>query len=288
MNQNDLRAATSDSLSLMMEQERTIYASFDYLGNKNRDHKENIVLSNSVGDLQVKNRDTVCFSGGSLTPSDRTLIVDWCYAIVDECQLDRDGVAVAMNIVDRFMNNPSSKVILKLNDRVQYQLVAVTALYIAIKLNEIVAVGSDGFSAISQGTYAAEDIEEMERIILYRLSWRLNPPTSLQVGYQILALLLPNEVTKTLEEGTYHFLADETKIQVENSVRDNYFTTRWPSTIALAAILNAIEQLVNDKDYKYLLKAVQLMLEEFDFCSPMILLSAKERLRHLMDENVEL
>jgi hypothetical protein len=36
----------------------------------------------------------------NVTSDDRANIIDWCYRVIDLCQLDRDNVAMAMNIVD--------------------------------------------------------------------------------------------------------------------------------------------------------------------------------------------
>ena len=102
-----------------------------------------------------------------------------------------------MGITDRFMStnhtSPSSRQDTPpiLHDRAQYQLVAVTALYISIKLNEPVTLSSKDFAAASRGTHTVEEIEDIERKILDVVSWRLCPPTSLQVGHHILSLLLP-------------------------------------------------------------------------------------------------
>ena len=47
----------------------------------------------------------------------------------------------------------------------------------------------DVFPALSIGAYTVQDIEDMELLILQRLSWRVNPPTIHQVGYQIFNIL---------------------------------------------------------------------------------------------------
>jgi hypothetical protein len=43
-----------------------------------------------------------------VTDQDRMKIVDWCYEIIDHCKMDRETVAVAMDIADRFFSNQSS------------------------------------------------------------------------------------------------------------------------------------------------------------------------------------
>ena len=43
-----------------------------------------------------------------VTDQDRMKIVDWCYEIIDHCKMDRETVAVAMDIDDRFFSGQSS------------------------------------------------------------------------------------------------------------------------------------------------------------------------------------
>mmetsp|Transcript_12738 Transcript_12738/g.31096 ORF Transcript_12738/g.31096 Transcript_12738/m.31096 type:complete len:291 (-) Transcript_12738:116-988(-) len=248
-----------DSLMLMMEQERTTYAICNCL-NSNPTH--------------TTGRPAL------ITPNERAKIVDWCYTIVDQCQYNRENVAIAMNIVDRFANEPSSRDVLR--DQMKYQLVAVTALYISNKLYEQFVIGSDGFSALTQGMYSVEEIEAMELRILHCLSWRLCPPTALQIGYRILALINVGKIR--VEKAMWHSLQDEIAYQIEISIPENYFTTEWPSTVAMAAILNAIES-VGRKCYEDLIKGLLRVLKVFHFDSPIALLAAKAQLQYLVEEN---
>ena len=183
-------------------------------------------------------------------------------------------MAVAMNLADRFMSTPEAQAQGILHHRGQYQLVAVTALYISIKLNESIVIGSRDFEALSKGVYSIEDIESMEWMMLEGLSWRLNPPTSLQASDHILSLMLcyifqdkKNGVNtsnrSSLQEGTWNFVHEEVAYQIQNSIREYYFTTQRPSTIATAAILNVIYQVFEDEDCKTLILALTNVLQEF-------------------------
>ena len=65
-------------------------------------------------------------------------LVDWCYRMIDFCHLSRETVAIAMNFVDRFVTSDQGKGYLI--NHTMYQLVAVTALYTAIKIHERQAI----------------------------------------------------------------------------------------------------------------------------------------------------
>ena len=227
-----------------------------------------------------------------VTSSDRTKVVDWCYDIVDHCQLSRATVASAMEMVDRFLSLPSNSADAAcvsdeaLRDQSKFQLLTVTALYISIKLNEQVVIPSDQFSSeVCHHAYSAKEIEDMERTLLSGLSWRCHAPTAHEVGLSILSLLLPYA---DIPEETWGFLMDEMKYLTELAVRDYYFSTQRTSTIALAAILNAIGDMTTGlKDL--MIAFLRVIVERFDFDHPKQVAAAIKRLRLLAElpENLD-
>ena len=67
----------AESLSAMLHQETCNYTTADYLNHH----------STSTATVVI-------------TEHDRMKTVDWCYDIIDHCKLDRETVAIAMDIVD--------------------------------------------------------------------------------------------------------------------------------------------------------------------------------------------
>ncbi|KAL7533755.1 hypothetical protein ACHAXR_005435 [Thalassiosira sp. AJA248-18] len=104
----------SDTLSVMMRQECTTYLCRDYLNDddsNNNGHHNNHHSSppSCIRDYEdCSTIDSTRTVPTIITPDDRMKIVDWCYGIVDECKFDRETVAVAMNIVDRFMSSSAA------------------------------------------------------------------------------------------------------------------------------------------------------------------------------------
>ncbi|KAL7534068.1 hypothetical protein ACHAXR_006956 [Thalassiosira sp. AJA248-18] len=274
-------ASIFDSLSHMIEKDCTTYSCRDYL------NESNCCIESS------------CCNSNKITPDDRMKVVDWCFDIVDTCQHDRDTVAVAINMADRFMSSQDTTEDI-LHHRGQYQLLVITALYLSIKINEFinefVTFPSGKFAAITHDTYSREDIEDMEKKILHRLEWRLCVPTAQIMGSRILDLLelmLSQAVQENAGEpnddrqvglATWDFLRDELAFQTQNAVREYYFASKRCSTIAVVAILNAIEQ-VNNADYELLMKALICVLKKFDFDEASVLLEARHRLRCLVGED---
>lgn len=264
-----------DLLSIMMEQEYLTYEiPFDYLKSP----------SKVEYDIDYVTNDHIADSDDRINGDDRKKLVDWCYKIVDQFDFSRDTVSITMNIVDRYMCLPSSHSLLY--DRVEYQLVAVAALYTSIKINEAEILSSGCLSALSRDVYSIQDIEDMERNILHGLEWRMNPPTSQQVGYQILALLLVPQAQGLIKKSMLGFIQDELAYQAENAVRYPYFMTSRPSVVAISAILNGIEQANKDRCYEDIIQdGLVPIIKAFDFGSPLVVLAVKNRLHGLIYEH---
>jgi hypothetical protein len=172
-----------------MEQENT-HSCQDYLNNG-----EDCIVSQKLNDHENS-------SSQKLTAEDRAQIVDWCYGVIDLLQLTRSNVAMAMSIANRFMSNPNQLLVCQFTpylfspqeimyDRTMFQLLVVSALYIAIKINEQVIFSVEQCAEATHGKYTVEDIEGMECAILECLAWKVSAPTALEVGYVVLELVTP-------------------------------------------------------------------------------------------------
>jgi hypothetical protein len=206
-------------------------------------------------------------------------MVDWCYELVDTCQFQRETVAVAMDMVDRLLSKSSTTVSeAVLCDRIQFQLLTMTSLYVAIKTSEPTVIGIDFLSSISCNLYSVESIEAMEWTLLHELSWRISPPTCVQMAHHILVLLSKHVCL----DKSWCTILDEVGYQAEHAVRDYYFVTQRPSTVAMAAILNTLELFDEQNGQAYARSLHSVMNDEFD--SLEIILATKNRLYSLVYE----
>jgi hypothetical protein len=225
-----------------------------------------------------------------ITADDRIKLVDWCYGVVDHCQFSRETVASAMEMVDRFLSIPSNSADAArvcdeaLRDQSKFQLLTIAALYSSIKVHEQVALSSELCSELCRHIYTAEEIEDMEQILLSGLSWRCHAPTAYQVGLSILSLLLPYV---DMPEVTWGFLMDEMQYLTELAVRDYYFSTQRASTIALAAILNIISDSSTKERRKVLGAFLRVITECFDFDGSEQITAARRRFSLAMPDTEE-
>ena len=249
-------SAVAESLAVMMQKERTVYKRRDY-------------LSNRTTGLQ-----------GNITEEDRTSMVDWCYRVVDVCQLDRETVAMAMDMVDRFLSNKSSvAATVMMGNRIQFQLLTLTALYVSIKISNKSVLGSDFFSVASCELYSVEDIEAMEHLLLKELSWCISAPTCVQMAHHILKLTGTHVM---LDKATWANILDEVDYQAEHAVRHNYFVTQLPSTVAVAAIFNALDRF-NKFESQEFIRAVLSVIKTAAFESLEVILATRNKLHSLVN-----
>jgi hypothetical protein len=226
---------TADALSVMIQKEQSAYSCNDYL--------------------------RAYDSSDIITAEDRQLLVDWCFAIIDVCNFQRETVSIAMNMFDHFLSIQSIESIVALQNQSELQLVAVSSLYIATKTNERVAFSSEFLANISRGRYTVQEIEVVEKIILKGLSWRINGPTVLQMAMYILSLM---NVSRFLDQDSKDALINEVKHLTAIAVRDYDLFIQRPSTVALTILFRSFQKLAYEERVELFIGLLPL-LQEFDF-----------------------
>jgi lipoyl(octanoyl) transferase len=155
--------------------------------------------------------------------------------VVDHFDLNREVVSIAMNHLDRYLGSYEGTV-----DKNLFQLLAMTCLYMSIKLNEykhLIIPGSrssmDTILQLSRGFFTLEEMEKMEFDVLNVLGWHVHPPTP-QVFVKHFLFFLGIE---------QHEIHDLSQFMVELSIMDYFFVSYKPSEVALASLLNAVDRL---------------------------------------------
>lgn len=208
-----------DRLKVMKEQEATTYQCTDY-------------LQNHIG------------TPGAIDDWCRFKMVEWCFQVVDFIGFSRETVCIAMSYLDRFLSNGNPRAIAIIRSRKDYQLAAMTSLYIAIKLFEPKVIGMSLLTELSRGCYDMDDFRLMEDDMLAGLNWRLNGPTPTSFMENFLSLLALKEPEV---KDDYSIIIDNATYQIELSVGDYDFVTRHPSEIAIASLINSFRLLPNNE-----------------------------------------
>lgn len=231
---NDLSKAL-DVIQIMRKKEETVYRKSDYF---HRHHRQRPTEATCV----PKSRPGIG-EGADVhrLVAMRSTMVSWCYHIVEHYNLYHEIVAIAMDMLDRFMSTSAAEGFAIAPAK--YKLAAMSCLYSAVKVHEKICISSQFMTQLGQGAYSVTDIESMELKILVALQWRVNPPTALAFVQQYLDLLSDMDL---LDDLTIEMIFDLSKIQTELSVAEYDFVLFKPSLVAYCALVNAIKVMEED------------------------------------------
>ncbi|XP_029464306.1 LOW QUALITY PROTEIN: G1/S-specific cyclin-E1 [Rhinatrema bivittatum] len=129
-----------------------------------------------------------------LQPKMRAILLDWLMEVCDVYKLHRETLNLAQDFFDRFMATQQNVV------KTRLQLIGISALFIAAKLEEIYPPKLHQFAYVTDGACREDEILSMELIIMKGLNWSLSPLTIvswlniyMQVAYlnNLYEVLLP-------------------------------------------------------------------------------------------------
>lgn len=229
------RADASDRIAVMLEQESTSYKCRDYLAG------DDSTSSSSVPPLTGLNQpnEHKPLQKGCIDRVCREKMTRWCYQVTDFCKFRREAVAIGMSFLDRFLSSSSPRAQKALSSRKEFQLASMTTLYISVKLFEPMVIDAELLATISQGCYAEEDINDMEKDILNDLGWKMNGPIVHDFISHFLVFLSMSAYT--YDDEVENILLDIARYQADCSTMDYDLSMMRPSDVALAALLNSME-----------------------------------------------
>jgi hypothetical protein len=216
---------TLASIEAMRIQEESAYSVSDYL------HQHTLSQPSAHGPLHHAP------AALPLNVACRSAMIVWCNNLVDFCDYSRETTEIAVSCLDRFLStNVGSRA---LQDREYFQLAAMTALYTSAKINESRALGSASIAKLTRGKSTKEDIESMELTMLAALQWRVNPPTAMSFARKFIDLVVPSNLR--MDDSTRTGILELVQCQVELAISDYDLSLHKASSIAFAALLNAID-----------------------------------------------
>ena len=159
--------------------------------------------------------------------SSRNAMVNWLCQISDALSLNRDTVGLAMSLLDRFLSTNTESAKKALAAKHKFQLASITTYYIAVKVNEPVALGLDMLVKLCRGFYEQSAIMKMENDILNSLEWRISAPTPLDFMRHILQLL----------PSTKECIAEKAEKHMVNATQDSHFSEFASSIVGAACVV---------------------------------------------------
>lgn len=199
-----------------------------------------------------------------LEPNMRSILYDWMMEVSQEFSLGRESMHLAVNYVDRMLSKCTlrteeyctgtmeTEMHTKFIHRGNLQLLGVTCLFIASKLEEIYPPNCPDFANTTADTYNVSQIEEMEQIVLRNLDWQLNAQT-LCAWFKIYVKLACIYISRNMPESPEKYnllrivLAVDTCTRVmellDMTVIDIQFLRFYPSAITASAIYIRVPEL---------------------------------------------
>ncbi|MEE6517426.1 hypothetical protein FKM82_027596 [Ascaphus truei] len=129
-----------------------------------------------------------------LQPKMRAILLDWLMEVCEVYKLHRDTFYLAQDFFDRYMATQQNIV------KTRLQLIGISSLFIAAKLEEIYPPKLHQFAYVTDGACTEDEILCMELIVMKDLKWSLSPMTVvswlnvyMQVAYlkELHEVLLP-------------------------------------------------------------------------------------------------
>lgn len=223
----------ADNLRAMVKQERS-YECTDYLSVSAWQQDSFQVIKKPKFEVSRQGSTSPTLVNTRIDEYCREQIVEWSFRVVDYFRIDREVVAVSLSFLDRFLATCRC-------DRTSFKLAATTTLYLAVKLLYPCKLADLGIlSDLSRGEFDMKDVCGMESHILHTLSWNLHPPTAIAFSSIFLDYFFASKVV-TISGTDFDDIYDVSSFFSELAVCDYFFVLMRASTIALAAILNALE-----------------------------------------------
>ncbi|KAJ8411627.1 hypothetical protein AAFF_G00164350 [Aldrovandia affinis] len=136
-----------------------------------------------------------------LQPKMRAILLDWLLEVSEVYTLHRETFYLAQDLFDRFMLTQEDL------SKTRLQLIGITSLFIASKIEEIYPPKLHEFAYVTDGACNEDEIIEMELIMLKALNWDLCPETViswLKLYIQMAALKdKPNVLEPQFSQETY-------------------------------------------------------------------------------------
>jgi len=165
----------------------------------------------------------------------RTALVDWCYTVVNALGFSRETVGIGTSIFDRYLSSGQGKSAEALRNKHQFQLAAITAFYMAVKLHEPVQLGIHELVRLCRGLYEKGAIVEMELDILHSLKWRvcMSATTPLEYVRHFMQLL-------PMSASTADVILENATKYAECAIANLAFSACRVSAVGIACLAGAL------------------------------------------------
>ncbi|XP_059141212.1 G1/S-specific cyclin-E-like [Physella acuta] len=131
------------------------------------------VWQNMIKKEMTFQRDSGLFQNHpELQPRMRSILLDWLSEVCEVYRLHKETFTLSVDFIDRYLS------VTKGVPKTQLQLLGISALFIAAKLEEIYPPKLAEFAYVTDSACSEKDIIKQEMIIVKALKWDLSPMTT--------------------------------------------------------------------------------------------------------------
>jgi Cyclin, N-terminal domain len=148
-----------ERLEALLDLERESYKTVDYLSAHHQESMDPTSCALDLCDVESAFTSSSGSSNCGINEVWREKICEWSYQVIDHFDFSREVVSVSIHYLDRFLAKAQV-------DKKLFQLVAMTALYLAIKIYEPGTLCMSSMIELSRGYFSPAQMVEMEMAIL--------------------------------------------------------------------------------------------------------------------------
>ena len=202
---------------------------------ENKEEILNQLHAMRVKDEQTTRRHVHTYFTQEVDEDCRKKMVDWCFTVVDSCNLSRESVWRAINLLDRYLSSGKGLSLSALENKHIFQLASTVCLYMAVKVYEEVEMTIGFMVQLCRNYYKATEIVNMEHDILFSLNWSVAASTP--YDFVRYFLILHSDL---LDPATIDSIFEAAQKQMDLATADAYFTSCKQSSVALACLGAAV------------------------------------------------
>ena len=176
----------------------------------------------------------------NLQPRMRSILIDWLIEVSEVYKLHRETLYLAIDYLDRYLGSTEKL------PRNKLQLIGVTCLFIASKIEEIYPPKLKEFAFVTDGACSEDEITQLELVVLKGLNWGLSPYT-------------PNRWIKTFMQ--VNSLAEASNQTSASNVSEKFVMTQFKELDFLRAmqLMDLVVMDIGSLGFKYSVLAASVI-----------------------------
>ncbi|XP_017028694.1 G2/mitotic-specific cyclin-A-like [Drosophila kikkawai] len=183
-------------------------------------YQKDILATCREGELKNRPKPLYMLLQDDISYKMRSVLIDWLVAVAVDYRINTETLYLSVSYVDRFLSLVAVR-------RSVLQLVGTTALFIASKFEEMAPPPVEELIYITDDSYTREELLQMERYMLKKLSFKLVTPTA--YAFVKMYAVMCDDMSKVLKSLAMY-------ISELSLLKANPFLLYLPSIISSASL----------------------------------------------------